>query len=209
MNQNPKEQTIHPDELLPWLVNGTLEGAERQEVEQHLQSCQQCQQEIVLLQKMREQVKKASSQTSDEVGLNRLLHEIRTQQNVNETQEAQQSGWWRTGLAIAAVLIMFIQAGLLIDTWYLSKPMVPLAGPHAQGRVLQVSFTPTATESQIREVLTDIHATFIDGPSSLGIYHIRLDPHTGDEPSLQQMIEQLRQHTTIIQHVAQDEGRQP
>ncbi|GJL51909.1 MAG: hypothetical protein NPIRA01_31360 [Nitrospirales bacterium] len=204
MSHNPTEQPVHPDELLPWLVNGTLSGSERHDVEQHLEFCTQCQQEIALLEQMRTEIKESSTSSPGEIGLNRLLNKIQNEQTAPDAASGTHTSVWRTGLAIAASLIIFIQAGLLLDSWYLSKPMVPLAGPQTYGLVLQVSFVPTATEAQIREVITGVHATFIDGPSSLGLYRIRLDPLTANESSIPKTIEQLRQHTTIIQHVAKN-----
>lgn len=204
MRDSPIEQQGHPDELLPWFVNKTLPADERHVVEQHIASCHQCQEEIVLLEKMRAQVKEAPIQSPGEFGLNRLLKEVRNEQTVSEVQRPKSSGWWKAGLAIAASLIIFIQAGLLIDTWYLSKPVAPLSGPLEQGLVLQVSFAPTATESQIREVVGAVHGTFIDGPSQLGIYRIRLNKLSPDNGKVEQMIEQLRQRKKIIRHVAQD-----
>ena len=204
MSHNPTEHTAHPEELLPWFVNGTLSDEGRHEVKQHLESCSQCQQEIALLQKMRAQVKEAPIQSPGELGLNRLLNEVRHERAVTSVRTQSQSGWWRTGLAIAASLIIFIQAGLLLDAWFLSKPMVPLAGPQQHGAVLQVSFEPTATEAQIRAVITQVDAAFIDGPSSLGLYRIRLEAGTSEMSSIQKTIEHLRQHTSIIHHVAQE-----
>lgn len=203
MRDSPIEQQGHPEELLPWFVNETLPAEERHAVEQHIASCPQCQQEIALLEKMRVQVKETHIQSPGEFGLNRLLKEVRNEQAVTEVQPPKPSGWWKTGLAIAASLIIFIQAGLLIDTWYLSKPVVPLSGAQAQGPVLQISFAPTATEPQIREVLSAVHGTFIDGPSQLGIYRIRLNQLSPDN-NVEQTIERLRQKKMIIRHVAKD-----
>ena len=46
----------HPDELLPWLANGTLAGAERQEVEAHVATCERCRRELVWLEALRNSV---------------------------------------------------------------------------------------------------------------------------------------------------------
>ena len=169
-------------------------------------SCPQCQQEIALLQKIRSQVKETHPESPGEFGLNRLLHRVRSEQAVTEGPPHTTVKWWQPVLAIAASLIILIQAGLLIDTWYLSKPVIPLAGPPKHGPVLQVSFSPTTTEAQIREVITAIQGRFIDGPSSLGIYRIRLD----DSGTVQRVItiekamQHLRQETEIILHVSQE-----
>ena len=204
MNEIPREHPSHPDELLPWLVNGTLSDEERQDIESHLEICQTCQQEVLLLQKMRAQVKDSPSQSPGEVGLNRLLKEVQRERTALKASSLLQPKWWRTGLAIAASLIIFVQAGLLIDAWYLSKPVMPLAGPQLSGSILQISFVPTATEAEIRQVVNIVHGTFVDGPSQLGIYRIRLALDSPQHQSIEQTIEQLRQHTAIIQHIAKD-----
>lgn len=201
----PQEQQGHPAELLPWFVNETLSTEDQHTVEQHLEACRQCQQEIALLQKMRTQVKKIRTESPGEFGLNRLLRTVRNDRTATEASQQTSSQWWKTGFAIAASLIIFVQSGLLIDTWYISKPMIPLSGPQEHGLVLQVSFTPTTTEAQIREVITAIHGRFIDGPSSLGIYRIRLDDNkTSNEAAIESAIQHLRQKTEIILHVTKE-----
>ncbi len=204
MSKTSTDKQEHPDKLLPWFVNETLSSNERDDVAQHVQACSRCQQEIALLQRIRTHIKETHTQSPGEFGLKRLLSEIRKEQAVTKVERLRPSGWWQKGFAIAASLIIFIQAGFLLDAWYLSKPMVPLAGPQTHEQVLQISFQPTATEAQIREAMSHIHGTFIDGPSSLGLYRVRLNTAASPETPIRQTIEQLRQQTTIIQHVAED-----
>ncbi len=200
----PKAHEGHPAELLPWFVNETLSTEEQRTVEEHLETCPQCQQEIELLQKMRTHVKDIRTESPGEFGLNRLLNTVRNDRTV-AAPPPPSSRWWKTGFAIAASLIIFIQAGLLIDTWYISKPMIPLSGSQEHELVLQVSFSPTTTEAQIRDVITAVHGRFIDGPSSLGIYRIRLDKSgTSRESTINSAIQHLRQQTEIILHVTQE-----
>ena len=200
----PKAHQGHPAELLPWFVNETLSTEEQRTVEEHLETCPQCQQEIELLQKMRTHVKDIRTESPGEFGLNRLLNTVRNDRTV-AAPPPPSSRWWQTGFAIAASLIIFIQAGLLIDTWYISKPMIPLSGSQEHELVLQVSFSPTTTEAQIRDVITAVHGRFIDGPSSLGIYRIRLDKSgTSRESTINSAIQHLRQQTEIILHVTQE-----
>ncbi|MGB0908963.1 MAG: anti-sigma factor family protein [Nitrospirales bacterium] len=204
MKDTPTKQPTHPEELLPWFVNGTLSDKERQVVEEHLQYCPLCQQEITLLQKMRTQVKDFPIESPGELGLNRLLGEVRASRQVPPTQTLLSSEWWHTGLAIAASLIILIQAGLLVDAWFLSKPMMPLSGPQLQGPVVQISFVSTATTAQISQVIRAVHGSIMEGPSPLGIYRVRLDLASSDTQHIEQALIQLRQHTAIIQHVAKD-----
>ena len=181
MSEVPTQNHTHPDELLPWFVNNTLSETERTEVDTHVQTCTRCQQEVAFLHNMRTRVKENPIQSPGVFGLNRLLKEVQRDNEMERLQRQQQSGWWRTSLAIAASLIILIQAGLLIDAWFFSKPMVPLSGPEEQGIVLQLSFEPTAMEVDIRESVSAVGGTFIDGPGQLGVYRIRLNLSPTDE----------------------------
>ena len=199
------EPSGHPEELLPWFVNKTLSTEEHHTVKQHLESCPQCQQEVALLQQMRRQIKETSTKSPGDIGLNRLLGTIRKDPTIPDVSQKTSVSWWQTGFAIAASLIIVIQAGLLIDAWYISKPVIPLTGSQEHGLVLQVSFTPSTTEPQMREVITAIHGKFIDGPSALGIYRIRIDNKgSSSESTIKKALEQLQQKPGIISHVTQE-----
>lgn len=65
----------HPSELLPWLVNGTLEGDERLEVEEHLRSCLVCRREVEQLRDLRREVRRTAP-SPPAGGLERLLEEV-------------------------------------------------------------------------------------------------------------------------------------
>ncbi len=105
---------------------------------------------------------------------------------------------------MAASLIIILQAGLLLDAWWFSKPVVPLSGPEVPGVVLQVTFAPTATEAQIRESVTAVAGTFVDGPGELGVYPLSLRLPSDDSTSDTQAIEYLRTRKDIVTHVAQE-----
>ena len=196
--------STHPADLLPWFVNNTLSDKDRLEVESHVKTCLHCQQEVLLLQRMRAHVKELPVESPGDIGLNRLLHQVRNEKKPKPLPVRSWTEKWRTSLAIAASLIICIQAGLLMDAWYLSKPMIPLSGTQQSHLVLQVSFVPTATEAEIRESIHTVNGTVIDGPSALGIYRIRLNPSMTSKQHLEQIIDRLRQQTSIIRHVALD-----
>lgn len=203
MSTSTTQHQEHPDELLPWFVNQSLTDQEREQVEVHLQSCGRCQAEVELLRGMRAEVKQGVADSPGESGLNRLLAEVQKDKAGSEQISKPMPEWWRTGLAIAASLIIMTQAGLLIDAWYFSKPMVPLAGPQEQGVVLQLSFTPTTTEADIRQIILGVKGTFVGGPGPLGIYRIRLEQAPEDKQGIEQIISGLHQQS-LVTHVARD-----
>lgn len=204
MSQHPIQGPTHPDELLPWFVNNTLSSHERKEVDDHVATCPRCQKEIAFLQMTREQVKTIPVQSPGEFGLNRLLKEIKRNREDEQRQRKPRNDWWRRGLAIVASLIIITQAGLLVDAWFFSKPMVPLSGPQDQGVVLQLSFKPTAMEVEIREIVNAAGGTFVEGPGELGVYRIRLNLSSADQEKIHQTIEYLRQRKNIVTHVARE-----
>lgn len=178
------------DRLLPWYVNGTLEGEELRQVESYLARSSHAREEVELLRALRRQVKDEAIESSPgELGLQRLKRQIR--------QEGQQPGadrmtgrtlsvasFWRP-LAVAACLVVMIQAGVMIGLGdFGGEVEVAGGGAGLSAPVLQVTFAPDATEQEIRDVLQSAGASIADGPNALGVYRLRLvdpDATTVDE----------------------------
>ncbi len=164
------------DLLLPWYVNGTLSAEERQAVEAYLETSAHARDEVALLSAMRQQVKEESIENSPgELGLKRLRREISLSEQQapapGETGKVVSiSSWWRP-LAVAACLAVVIQAGVIVTGG--PGGDVDPAG-FLRPADLQVTFAPTATEQQIREVLQAAGTSIASGPSALGIYDLRL-----------------------------------
>ncbi len=131
---NPTDQPpTHPDQLLPWWVNNTLPLDERKVVEGHLRGCARCTKEVRLLQQMKEQVQELPIQSPGQFGLRRFLTEVNRDKEVSRLRQRTSGRWRRSGLAMAASFIIILQAGLLLDAWWFSKPVVPLSGPEVPG----------------------------------------------------------------------------
>jgi anti-sigma factor RsiW len=191
----------HPIELLPWYVNGSLDGEELQEVESHLESCEHCRSEVAFLQSVRQEVKAAGEAAAPgDLGLQRLLRTVRAERKA--VRWAPQ--WWQPALA-AAALVVVIQAALLLNLWPEPEPITPLGGPPPAGIVLQVRFVPTATEAQIREALQEVDGTIVSGPGAVGIYRVELDlPPDTEDQQIQAVVARLRARQTVIQEVTRE-----
>jgi len=167
----------HPDELLPWLANGTLAGAERQAVEAHVATCERCRRELVWLESLRSSVAELeNAQAPGEFGLNRLLRDIR-----HQPQHAERRRWLAPALA-ASLAVVALQGVLLAHFWTRSENIAPLGRVMPDADVLQIRFDPRATEADIRDTLQAIGASLVDGPGALGIYRVRLGPGVSGEP---------------------------
>lgn len=179
----------HPDELLPWYANRSLGEAERAAVEAHLRGCERCRAEVELLAALRDQVQRAPATQVDEVGLQRLLRQVRRERGRPQR---------RLALAAAAVVIV-VQSALI--GWLATREagFEPLGGPAPAGVVLQLRFEPSATEASIRALLQAHHAVVIDGPSALGIYRVRLQGlRANDAGAVQQALSEFRAARGVV-----------
>jgi anti-sigma factor RsiW len=180
----------HPDELLAWFVNETLEPSERAVVEQHLRGCARCRDEVAFLSALRQGVKAlAGAEKPGELGRMRLMRELRAERRAGRA-------WWRPALAAAAVVIV-VQAVLLAQQWSREGAVVPLGEPGAPGAIVQIQFAPTATEARIRVLLQEAGATLVDGPGAAGVYRIRVE-------NAESALAKLRAHADVVTHAARE-----
>lgn len=190
-------QNEHPDKLLPWYVNGTLGADERRQVESHIGQCDRCQQEVAWLRSLRKHIKADGIQDPGELGLQRLLREVRVEKPTSRQ-------WWRPAMA-AAMAIIVIQFAVIINAHRPPSGIVPLSGPELAGVVVQIKFAPSATEAQIRGLLQKVHADMIAGPSALGIYRLRLEQLDKDQKQqIQQRIAELAARSNVVTYVAEE-----
>lgn len=190
----------HPDDLLPWYVNGTLQPEAQRAVERHLAACVACRDEVAVLQQLRAQVKATRVQAPGELGLARLLRQVAREERVRRAAPA----WWRPALAAAAAVIV-VQGALLAGLWMRPGAVTPLGGARPAGDVvLQVTFAPEATEARIREVLQEAGGTLVGGPGALGVYRVELDVQPSDQARIDAAIASLRGRPDVVTHVKQE-----
>lgn len=196
MNMEPINSIQHPDALLPWLANGTLDGPERIAVEAHVATCERCRRELAYLESLRSGVAEMENVPAPgEFGLNRLLRDIGRQ-----PQLAERRRWLAPALAAALAVIM-LQGVMLAQMWTRPANIAPLGRVMPDTDVLQIRFDPRATEAEIRQALQAVGASLIDGPGALGIYRVRLEPGvTGKSMEISQAIATLEaRHGVVIQ----------
>ncbi|NIA67164.1 hypothetical protein HBA54_00995 [Pelagibius litoralis] len=187
------------DLLLPWYVNGSLSAEERTAVEAYLESNVQAREEVALLSAMRQNVKEQPLENSPgDLGLQRLKREIKRgdqQQAPTTGKVVAISSWWRP-LAVAACLAVVVQAGVMISVSDRTGGDVGIAG--VNGPVLQVTFAPTATEQEIREVLQSAGTTIADGPTALGIYGLRLLAPGNESANIEEALVKLKARGDVV-----------
>lgn len=161
--------------LLPFHVNGTLDGAERGEVEAAIAADPDLAAQVAALTAVRATLRAEPVQGPGEFGLARLMREI--DRETATPAPTGVSGLWR----IAAVVALTLALGQL--AWTVTReapPAVTLAGGEAEG--LLVAFAPGTTEAELRALLLDLDLLIVEGPSALGFYRVvPADPEANPE----------------------------
>ena len=198
---NATETGAHDEvqRLLPWYANGTLVGAELQEVERHLAICSQCRDEV---ERCRDEIAAVRSSAIDApaphpAGFARLTARI----DEEEARRDRPRRWLRAlkralvgsggsgtlrWALVAQMAVIAILAGLLLrspEMTVTTDPAAPEAARFqtrsapaaeaASGR-LRVVFTADSTTDAVRQLLLEIQAEVVAGPSPLGVYTLAL-----------------------------------
>jgi len=156
--------------LLPFLANGTLEGAERADVEAAVAADTALQAELTALRAIRATMQAEVEFSPGEMGLARLMRDIPKQ----EPQKRIRRPWvWQ---AVAAVLLAVVVGQIVL----LNRPGpggYELAG--GEDAPIVAAFAADTPESDLRALLLQAGVEIVAGPSALGLY--RLSPLEGTE----------------------------
>jgi hypothetical protein len=174
-------------ELLPWLVNGTLTGVEREAVEQHTRACIACRRELKELERLHAAVRaRRTVDVSAEAGFDRLSAEL-------DTAALAARPRWRARYAAAAPFAIAAAAGmavLAVLLWLTPLPKLDgngystLATAPAEGALVDIVFADDTTAAEIQSLLDAIGGEIVAGPSDIGRYSVRVP---AQEPNREQL----------------------
>jgi hypothetical protein len=165
--------------LLPWLVNGTLQADERERVERHVRRCLPCRAELAEQRTLQRLVTRHPAvPVSAERDFERLLRRI---DGGAAPRRERIPAWQRHALAAAAAII---GVGLAAVLW-----LAPLQDAQQGGAGytaltdagdslhIDVIFADGTRETELRELLAELGAEIVAGPSPrLGRYTLRVVP---------------------------------
>jgi hypothetical protein len=217
--------TAHSDVwmLLPWYVNGTLEGTELNKVQQHLRVCITCRQELAEQQKLAEAIGQSSViDLAPQASLARLLQRIDSEV---PPADRRQKGWsrlrslwtqlleWLSGLRLpqrawiaVSLLVILLVLAPTARFWLSSVPREPqyhtLASPNsvpaAGSTDIQVVFAKTLDQEQIQQVLHSLPAEIVAGPSASGTYTVRIITRDRSNQEMLAMLVRLSQQPGVL-----------
>jgi len=110
---------------------------------------------------------------------------------------------------VAMAALFVIQFAIILGlagTLYFSEPEYEVLSGNPQtaeitGPVVMISFQDSATEKEIREILTSIDGRIIDGPKAGGLYVVELPEETANEKIMENVIQDLSTNTNVIKNV--------
>lgn len=198
------------ERLLPWLVNGTLAGEERRELEAHLEGCAACREELERCRALATELAlvEGAAPMPHPAQFARLVERIRA----GEYDRAEPGAdaprrplraprAWRATPRPVRWLLAAQAAGLLVALSLLGAPREGVGAPRfrtlssaaapAARAAVRVVFAPDATEAGIRRLLLEARAEIVGGPSALGAYALALAPAAAGE-SAASVVERLR-----------------
>ena len=180
------------DELLPWLVNGSLDGEEARTVEGHLADCVTCRRRQAELRLLAEAV---AAEVTPTVSAQRSLELLRPRLNdgVRQAPRPRRAARWASVAAAASVAIALLAWGWMARPRPAFRTLAAPEALAAEGPQLRVLFTEDASEREIRGLLHEIGGEIVAGPTPLGLFTIELP--RGSRPS--PVVERLRAHPRV------------
>ena len=194
-------QTTHPDELLAFYINGTLNSFEKHEVKRHIENCAHCRLELELLQTMQDVCKSEQNNPfNSDFAWHRLQRDIKksSKHNANYANKSKRP-WWQPGLATAAAILIAIQ-GLYIFQLKTNPDVYTQAGLKSSAAVIQIKLNPEATLKQLDAALNHIEAEIISGPAASGLYRIYLT-NEADHKDIDTIIARLQENEEVFSYV--------
>jgi hypothetical protein len=166
-------------ELLPWMVNGTLAHDEIDRIEAHLAECAECRAELAAERQLAAAIE--SSPIDSEAAWERMERRL-------EASERPQLGpitslWHRRvplGWAIVGPAAVAAALALIFIDVSARSPLTPQyhalgASETAQPANLIVQFQPATRLSDMEIALQSVDARMVDGPTETGAYLLHVD----------------------------------
>lgn len=156
------------DRLLPWLVNGTLEGEELMRVRAHLDQCAACRHELEWLRSLQGAYTEESTQPAPPPRLPRRLRHRLTA--ILGTRRHHRSRWQRRLIAAQAAVMLVMGLALLQHERVAPGVYHTLAAPAVARDRLVAVFDPALSEMRMRRLLQACDARVVDGPTAGGAW---------------------------------------
>ena len=166
--------------LLPFYLNQTLGARERAQLEQQLQAHASLRSELALMQHIGQTVQATAARAPQSIGLAGVLARIEAEKKPAARSWLTALDAWLKPALLASVAIIGVQATLLLrepstSRYRGAEPPVSAASQSTKAH-LNVVFTPSTSEAELRLLLAGIGAQIVAGPSLGGEYTLAIAP---------------------------------
>lgn len=172
-------------ELLPWLVNDSLEAEERELVGEHAKSCVICRRELAELERLQVSIAVAADSAAvpapDMRHINARIDALIEKENrslvlMSRIRDFVSSPWRAAFAAQSAVLVAL--ATVLLWPQPERPDFITLTTPQDRpdGHYIRVVFDPSIDAVRFTALLEELQLTIVDGPSERGVATLRVAP---------------------------------
>jgi len=184
------------NQLLPWLVNDSLTGKERQQVMLHLQDCATCQHERDRLQEVESLVLSDDQPVPDyHFAFKKLQRRIEDAEARSGYAAEPNPGFnWRVLTSVAAVLalvaVLVVPTDNTVPSTFQTLTSSASVATEGSMRQLNVAMNPETAGDDFKALLIATEATLISGPDYAGVYHlnVRVPDGLSDQEYLQSLL---------------------
>lgn len=173
----PGHSAVEP--LLPWLVNGTLEGTELAEVSRHVGACRLCQREVQSLRKVQALCISADAPSDADRALAKLAPRLSERPSAGLPDGTRQR--WRAvgALGLAATVAAAVGLGMVVRPTDPPSPTYRTLGteihaPTAAGSIV-VRFSSAPTAAVLATIAHATGAHNVAGPNAMGAFVMDVD----------------------------------
>jgi anti-sigma factor RsiW len=161
-------------ELIPWLVNGRLSGAEAARVHAHMHNCAECAREYAQQRRIFDAMQPDDSIAfASEAAFQKLSARLDTAP-APAHRGAAAGARWLAAASIVVALGLAAWGGWIVEHTSASAPAAyrTLTAPAAAagGTQLRVVFTPNLTLADLERLLHSIDAYISNGPTEAGVF---------------------------------------
>src|SRR5438105_13996523 len=187
------------DVLLPWLVNGTLEGDELEFVQQHVATCVRCQREVEWLREFHAACAAGESNPSTSAAFRSLRKKLdarpRAPSIVSRAYDRIAGRSWARWIIAAQLAVIAVLGGVVFFDDYQSAVYRTLGASETavKSGALVVVVEPATTEADLRRILRDAGARFADGPTKSNAYVLDVP-----EARREQAVRVLRNERAVV-----------
>ena len=204
LSRSDNPQHTETAELLPWFATGTLDPEEHAKVEQHLMECITCRNELRNIQAIRAKIVATDDpDPAAGIGFARLkgrIERIESGQGRRVSMRILTAQWlasnpWIKGAMLgqtALVLALASYAFLPNPTPQYYHTLGATTAPATTRMKIVVMFDTASPERKIRDVLIDVHARIVDGPSPEGAYTLEVA-----QDRQREILEELRRQSIV------------